>query len=322
MSKLNDHDSKNTPVVYFAFNRPDLTSRSWASICRWKPNNLYIITDGPRKNHKQDNILCNQVREILKKISWECKVTRIYSQHNLGCRLRVASGLDKVFEENESAIIIEDDCVVNDDFFIFCSKLLDTYSQNENIFGISGTNHLTAGHMNGDFSYFFTKYASSWGWATWRRVWFQSDLSMSFWPRWRLTSSWRSSFSDSWERLYWTVLFDDCYYKRIDSWALPFLANQWYREGVFLMSRANLVSNIGFGSDSTHTSNQNSPQANKPIAAVGSLNHPSEVFLDEEVESLIFNKNYGGEKFKFPYIMAYLPRLYLGKIYRYLRSLS
>ena len=42
-------------------------------------------------------------------VSWNCNLIKIYSDLNLGCAKRIQSGLDKVFENEKYAIILEDD---------------------------------------------------------------------------------------------------------------------------------------------------------------------------------------------------------------------
>jgi hypothetical protein len=49
-----------------------------------KPNSLFIIADGPRKDNENDAVKCAEVRAIFeKKIDWDCKVFKNFSEVNL-----------------------------------------------------------------------------------------------------------------------------------------------------------------------------------------------------------------------------------------------
>ena len=82
----------NTPVVLIIFNRPDLTARVWEVIRAAKPDRVFVIADGPRNAQEREK--CDEARRIVEKLDWQCDVRRDYSDKNLGCRNRIASGLD------------------------------------------------------------------------------------------------------------------------------------------------------------------------------------------------------------------------------------
>ncbi len=127
-----------TPVAFIIFNRPDTTSKVFEAIKQAKPKKLLVIADGPRINKPGEAEKCKQTRAITEQIDWDCEVLRNYSENNLGCRNRVSSGIDWVFENVDEAIIIEDDCLPNPSFFRFCQELLGKYRNNDEIFLISG----------------------------------------------------------------------------------------------------------------------------------------------------------------------------------------
>ena len=123
-----------TSVVFMIFRRPDLTARVFETIRQAQPTKLLIVADGAR--NEEEAILCQQTRAVTEQIDWDCEVLRNYSDVNLGCRLRVSSGLDWVFSEVEEAIILEDDCLPHSSFFQFCEELLSYYRHNERIWTI------------------------------------------------------------------------------------------------------------------------------------------------------------------------------------------
>ena len=107
----------NTPVAFFVFNRPDVTQRVFTEIRRARPNQLLIIADGPRASRLGEADRCEAVRTIVDQVDWPCEVERHYADTNLGCRARVSSGLDWVFDRVDRAIILEDDCLPDPGFF-------------------------------------------------------------------------------------------------------------------------------------------------------------------------------------------------------------
>src|SRR6185369_17048088 len=109
-----------TPVALLVFNRPEETSRVFAAIREARPLQLFIIADGPRSSRPNEQNRCAMVRQIVEQVDWPCQVERLYSETNLGCRKRVASGLDWVFSRVEEAMILEDDCLPDQAFFRYC----------------------------------------------------------------------------------------------------------------------------------------------------------------------------------------------------------
>jgi hypothetical protein len=106
-----------TPIAFFVFNRPLVTSRVFSVIREVRPEQLLIIADGARADKPEEDEKCQEVKNIVSKVDWPCQVFTNYSPVNLGCRRRISSGLDWVFERVERAIILEDDCLPEYSFF-------------------------------------------------------------------------------------------------------------------------------------------------------------------------------------------------------------
>ncbi len=169
-----------TPVAFIIFKRPDTTRKVFEEIRRAKPPKLLVIADGPRPNIVGEAEKCAAARAIIDSVDWECEVLKNYSDENLGCKQRVSSGLDWVFDNVEEAIILEDDCLPHPTFFRFCEELLEKYRGDERIMTIGGTNLLK--NWKSDIqSYHCSNYFNCWGWATWKRVWKHYDVDMKLW---------------------------------------------------------------------------------------------------------------------------------------------
>ena len=137
-----------TPVAFIIFKRPDTTRKVFEEIRRAKPPKLLVIADGPRPNIVGEAEKCAAARAIIDSVDWECEVLKNYSDENLGCKQRVSSGLDWVFDNVEEAIILEDDCLPHPTFFRFCEELLEKYRDDERVMKIDGTNILSGWKSN------------------------------------------------------------------------------------------------------------------------------------------------------------------------------
>jgi hypothetical protein len=211
-----------------------------------------VVADGPRAGRAEEQNLCETTRNITNGVDWPCEVLTNFSNVNMGCALRVASGLDWAFEHTEEAIILEDDCLPDPTFFPYCSELLDRYRADERVLMISG-NNFQNGRRRGSASYYFSAGPNCWGWATWRRAWRLFDFSMTGWGERRATD-WLKQFTRSpMMRSYWTRCFDGTISGAIDSWGYRWRYSVWAHEGLCIVPEVNLVTNIGFNERGTHT---------------------------------------------------------------------
>lgn len=251
------------PVVFIIFNRPDTTAIVFEKIRKYQPKRLFVIADGPRPHKNNENQLCEETRSIIQ-IDWKCETSYIYSNINLGCQKRISSGLDEVFGEVEDAIILEDDCVPHDNFFRYCEQLLDEYKNEDRIMTISGTNFQQS-NFEIDESCYVSVFPLCWGWATWRSAWSKMDVKMEKWKDVKGNDFFKDYGYDIYFEKYWADIFDRVSCGDINSWAYPWLFSCWYHKGLTIVPRKNLVVNIGFGEDATHTISDDELLANLEI---------------------------------------------------------
>lgn len=290
---------KNTAVLFMVFNRPNTTSKVFETIRKAKPPRLYVAADGPRKDKEGEENKILKVREIATAVDWPCKVKTLFRKKNLGCKSATSSAITWFFENEEQGIILEDDDLPNKDFFYFCEFLLNYYLDNKEILTISG-NNFQDGNKRGDASYYFSKYFQCWGWAGWRRSWNYYDGELSFWPKWKYSEDWKKKLPKKVERKYWEKIFDLNYNKKINSMAYPFTASLWYHGGVNIVPNVNLVSNIGFGEEATHTKSKKDYGNNVPSKTLGNIIHPTSIKINLEADNYDFNWLFGGRNLTFP----------------------
>lgn len=281
---MSDHFALTTPVAFFIFNRPDATERVFAEIARAKPRRLLVVADGPRSTSEAER--CFAARAVIEQVDWDCEVLTNFSEVNLGCKRRVASGLDWVFDHCDEAIILEDDCLPHPTLFRYCAELLEKYRGDERVMMISGDSFLGERDTNG-YSYYFGYCFHIWGWATWRRAWRHYDVDMKLWPELKETA-WLSDILVREDLVnYWRNIFDKVFAGGFDTWDYQWFYTCWSQHGLAIIPNVNLVRNIGFGEMATHTRDFVSTMADIPAAEIPfPLRHPQGMLRDREADIL------------------------------------
>ncbi|MEL7496871.1 MAG: glycosyltransferase family 2 protein [Planctomycetota bacterium] len=267
-----------TPIALIIFNRPDTTARVFESIRAAGPKRLLVIGDGPRNGKVGELEQVQQCRQIVESVDWDCEVTTNYSDVNLGCKYRVASGLDWAFSLVESLIILEDDCLPHPSFFGYCEQLLDRFWNDDRVMMISGDNFQhPSERLADDASYYFSRWSHIWGWASWRRAWQHFDVEIETWPERKLAGDLQTIFDSNEEYGHWAQTLDRQHAGEIDTWDFPWQYACWERQGLTILPHVNLVSNIGFREDGTHTQDPASHLADLPVDEIGPLVHPNKI---------------------------------------------
>jgi glycosyltransferase involved in cell wall biosynthesis len=274
------------PIAVFIFNRPECTQELYEAIAELKPKTLFIIADGPREKNEEDLALCLSTRAIFNNIDWPCTLTRFYSEHNLGCRKSIPTGLDLVFQKVEECIILEDDCIPQQSFFSYCKELLSLYRDDHRIMCIGGHRSDGPNEFNKE-SYFFSKYPSIWGWATWKHKWEKYNLNMNNWNQLRNTSWLSTILKDKQAAVYWKRMYDEMQ-NGMDTWDYALIFSTWLNGLITIRPSVNMINNIGFGNNATHTKiKTNASSFPKAVDIQFPLIHPKEVSINDESENRI-----------------------------------
>lgn len=273
------------PIAFLVFNRPDTTARVFEAIRRIKPIKLLVVADGPRPDRSGETEKCAMARSIVELVDWPCEVMKNYSKINMGCKRRVSSGLDWVFDQVEEAIILEDDCLPDNSFFLFCEQLLAQYRYDERIMHIGGVN-FQFGTIRGDGSYYFSHLNHVWGWATWKRAWKFYDVAMTSYPLFCKYHNLKSVLPDKKMQRAWLESFKHVYDNQLDTWDFQWTYAIWQQNGLSITPNANLVSNIGFGNNATHTIDSDNPFADVHLDSIVDLVHP--MFMAPDLAADLF----------------------------------
>jgi hypothetical protein len=93
--------------------------------------------------------------------------------------------------------------------------------------------------------------------------------------------------------LYWRGIFDDAAAGKIDSWGYRFLFSCWAHNGLTCLPARNLVSNIGFGGDATHTTWSDDAQAELAAEELPfPLRHPPAVYRHADADKFEQDQHY------------------------------
>ena len=277
----------DTPIVFVIFNRPETTARVFEVIRQAQPRTLLVVADGPRPGHPDDVERCAAARASIKQVDWDCEVLKNYADENLGCRKGPASGFTWAFETVEEAIILEDDCVPHPSFFPYCETLLDYYRRDTRVMHINGNNYGIDQSAIHPYSYSFCRFPQAWGWATWRRAWKYFDENIEKWPAFRdggfmqgLNSKRRFSKRQA-------LRWESAYRGSVDTWDFQWHFTVMSQHGLTISPTRNLISNIGFSEDATHTLDKNSFKADLESHPMGfPLRHPPLVFNHPAIDKI------------------------------------
>lgn len=274
----------NTAVLFLTFNRLDTTKKVFAEIAKAQPPRLYLASDGPRETVVGEHEKVTTVREyLLQNISWECDVKTLFREENLGCKYAVSGAIDWFFDNEEQGIILEDDCLPDQSFFPFCEEMLDRYCDDNRVWHISG-NNFQGGIKRGDGDYYFSRYNHVWGWASWRDRWSKYEVEIAN-PK-ELSSQLPQTYAISPREIrYWIHSFSRIANNSLDTWDIQYTFSLWKNRGAAICPQKNLISNIGFGEDATHTNESTSILANLPTGKLlPPYTSPSDNTLNSEAD--------------------------------------
>ncbi len=272
------------PVLLLAFNRLKPARQVLDAIRPARPSRLFLAVDGPRADRAGESMSVRQVQALAEEVDWPCEVSTLFREANLGCKLAVSQAITWFFDQVEEGIILEDDCVAHPSFFPFAAELLERFRDDQRVVMISGDN-FQFGRRRTDYSYYFSRYTHIWGWATWRRAWKLYDHQMRHWPELR-DGGWLLDVLGTREAAeYWRKIFDATHEERNTSWAYRWTYAAWLYSGLTVLPNVNLVSNVGFGDDATHTVQGEDPFSKLPIREMEMpLRHPPYLIRDERAD--------------------------------------
>ena len=285
----------SSPILIMGFNRPEKLSQCLsAAIRHGEGRKIYIAIDGAREGNTEDLSKALQCIAVVDDYQTSRQgIISKYSAVNKGCKDGPIVAITWFFEQEQEGIILEDDCIASADFFPYCDDLLDRYRNDPQIWIVAGDNSAQL-KFNHEYSYTFAPEPLIWGWATWSDRWSRYDAEMKGWKEIRATSLAEKIFRDREQYETRSEVFDRVADGKLSTcWDYQLSSTVRIHRGLCIIPRHNLVSNIGFGEDATHTTEESSKRNAHPTREIMPLCHPPCVFLDREVEQQIIEQIQG-----------------------------
>ena len=97
------------------------------------------------------------------------------------------------------------------------------------------------------------------------------------------------------QQKYWTKIFQTVYEEKIDTWDYIWTYICLVNNGLCIIPQVNLVSNIGFNTESTHTKDKDSIFSKMKIGEITKIKHPIFVLTDREADLLTSKLCFGNK---------------------------
>jgi hypothetical protein len=149
------------------------------------------------------------------------------------------------------------------------------------------------GNWRGDGSYYASNFSHVWGWASWRRAWQHYQVDMTDFPKFMSEQKINSIWPSTLERMWWSNFLSGFYSNMTDTWDYQWTWSIWNAGGHSLSPNINLIENIGFGGNATHTKNIENPYVNYKAAEIEKIIHPKSLNINLEADRFTSNVNYG-----------------------------
>jgi hypothetical protein len=235
------------PVLIISYSRPNGVRNLIEACILNKVSELYIAIDGPKNG--SDGRLQNEILQVINSFSYvkDLNVKVLSRKKNLGVGVGVITAIDWFFSQEKFGHILEDDLKVDSGFFNFSREALTKFTDDKNVFVISGTE--ITGDQTISNSAHWCNYPMIWGWSTWADRWILMRKGLLERKKTKITllSTARNNF--------WSVGANRVLDGKVDTWDTPlaaeFISNRW----LCLIPPRNLVSNFGNDANASHTFN-------------------------------------------------------------------
>lgn len=232
-------------VLILAFLRKNGVQRLIQTCLENDVSRIYISIDGPRSD--SDKFTQQEILKIIQKYQESASVQFFMQLHerNLGVGVGVISGLDWFFSHEDSGHILEDDLIIESDFFTFSRKALLEFQNHESVKMISGSQLIPWGEPLK--AALWTNYPMIWGWSSWSDRWEEMRAGLL------QSKSYTFFRKDSVLNNFWAIGANRVLDGRVDTWDTPLAAEFYMRKWICIIPPSNLVTNFGDDLEASHT---------------------------------------------------------------------
>ena len=245
----------NAPVLIFVYNRPEHTERLLQSLnaCYGADeHDLYIFSDAPKNNAAETKV--QMVRKLIKEYSLESsfhKIEIIQSNVNKGLANSIIDGVSKIINQYGTAIVLEDDLIVSNDFLLYMQDALKYYADEQHVGAISGYSvNIGKKRKKIGSNVYKSRTGNSWGWATWVDRWKLADWKVKDYEKFCIDRKARKNFER--QQCGIVEMLDRQMRGEIDSWAVRW-DYMFFRKGLWtIYPPQTKVANNGFDGSGVH----------------------------------------------------------------------
>lgn len=246
----------DVPVLLIGFNRPEFIKARVRELARMPIKKLYISLDGGSYENYDEMV---EALEWCQNTLENIEFLQIYkNEKNLGLVTHITSTISKLLKLHSHLIIVEDDVVLGNNFFVNMVKGFNYQIENNKkgiIGGFSATNLSCLKFIENKWRE--SKYTSIWGWGCSSEIWndynseldeknFQYDLGNS--------KTWANL--SNFQKQVWTGRFRKTILNPSFTWDIQLQYLSFTRDFINLYPTSSLTRNIGYSDQrSTNTKN-------------------------------------------------------------------
>lgn len=196
-----------TPVLFITFARPEYARQIFNQLRAIKIPSLYLYSNKARADHPDEIKKNEEIRSWINEIDWECDIHTFFRDEYVDVYTSVQSAIDWVFNNEEQAIILEEDCLPARAFFEYVDRYIDKYKDDESVMLLSGDNYAKGIDYNGADHIKCSTFCM-FGWASWSKKWkslnmrydidtfLNSNALETYYPTKRIQNFWKSYYKN------------------------------------------------------------------------------------------------------------------------------
>ncbi|WP_257666569.1 glycosyltransferase [Parapedobacter tibetensis] len=247
------------PICLFTYNRLAETKQTLETLQRnflAPQSDLYVFSDGWKNEKAKEEVL--SVRAFLKTITGFKNIYIIESKTNRGLANSIISGVNLIFKNYETVIVLEDDLITSPNFLNYMNQALYHYRSTDKIQSISGYSVA----INSEGSNYIFNRTFPWGWATWKHYWHENifdpnSIKKIITANPTFLKGFRKKCGDDVSKMLLDSLSE-----RNNSWYIKWVFNHYLNKNFALFPRISKVTNIGYNGTGTHCNAINTYQDN------------------------------------------------------------
>ena len=237
------------PLAIFAYKRPAHLQKVLEATLQMKDFSAikpHIFIDGPRNPNEMKLVI--ETREVAEQFALETGGTVTCSLENRGLSESIIGGVNSIFENYDSIIVLEDDLVGAKHFLEYSLNGLETYAREDQVSSIHG---YLPNIVSPRDQPFFRRGADCWGWSTWKDRWQSTEWNSNV-----LLAALRNGKLERKLNLNGAYCYS-CMLERhaagtIDSWAIRWHVSMFLQNRLALYPSHSLIENIGFDGSGRH----------------------------------------------------------------------